>query len=74
MFIDSSHEPSLIWRKSRESEKENECVEVAFSSRLVYMRDSRDPGGPTLSFTHLEWEVFLCAVKSNLLGTQPIPE
>ena len=46
------------WRKSTRSSDSNTCVEVAFAASSVVVRDSKNPGGPTLtlparSFTNL---------------------
>jgi len=49
------------WRKSSRSESGN-CVEVAFADDQVLVRDSKDPGGPVLSFSRAEWDAFLGGV------------
>jgi Domain of unknown function (DUF397) len=53
-------EPSerLMWRKSTES-LNGDCVEVAPLPGGVAVRDSKNPGGPKLEFTHSEWQAFL---------------
>ncbi len=48
----------LRWRKSTRSGGDN-CVLVAFTRERVYMRDSKDPGGPILSFEVFAWKAFL---------------
>ncbi len=48
----------LRWRKSSRSGEGN-CVEVAFVQHAVLVRDSKDPDGPVLTFTHAEWNSFL---------------
>ncbi|MGW0588106.1 DUF397 domain-containing protein [Streptosporangium sp. NPDC002607] len=57
----------LTWRKSTLSGANNDnCVEVAAlpgGSRAV--RDSKDPNGPTLSFTHTEWQSFTDNIKNG---------
>ncbi|MFD9062318.1 DUF397 domain-containing protein [Kitasatospora purpeofusca] len=52
------HEPptpspaaGLTWVKSSHSGGGGNCVEVAVSGRLYYIRDSKDPHGPTLAVT-----------------------
>jgi len=45
------------WRKASASGTSN-CVEVA-AAGAVQVRDSKDPDGPVLTFTHTEWEAFL---------------
>jgi hypothetical protein len=57
------------WRKSSHSSGgEGQCVEVAAlagrrTGRMIAMRDSKNPGGPMLSFTPAEWSLFLGSVK-----------
>jgi len=46
-----------VWRKSSYSGHEN-CVEVAFVEEHVAVRNSKDPNGPVLVFTLIEWEAF----------------
>jgi hypothetical protein len=49
------------WRKSSHS-GETDCVEVLVDARSVRVRDSADPGGPELSFTCLDWKVFVSSL------------
>ncbi|MGW4424128.1 DUF397 domain-containing protein [Streptosporangium sp. NPDC004631] len=62
--------PNLAWYKSTRSGANNDdCVEVANlpgGGRAV--RDSKDPNGPTLSFTADEWRTFVNALKSGQAG------
>ncbi|MGC5011209.1 DUF397 domain-containing protein [Streptosporangium sp. DT93] len=65
----------VTWRKSSLSGSSGgECVEVAVIDAsptghkahlgaLHVLRDSKDPGGPTLFFTRDEWDVFVAGVK-----------
>jgi hypothetical protein len=54
------------WRKSSHSSgSEGQCVEVAGLASMIAMRDSKDPGGPVLSFTQAEWSLFLGGVKDD---------
>ena len=52
------------WHKSVHSH-DNGCVEVAFVNEHVAIRDSKDPSGPTLVFTPLEWIAFLGGVRDG---------
>jgi Domain of unknown function (DUF397) len=55
---------SIEWRKS-ESSVSGDCVEVAFVGQSVLVRNSKDPAGPVLSFTHSEWTAFLAGARSG---------
>ena len=61
---------NVIWRKSSYSGSNGgACVEVAVlpgASRAV--RDSKDPGGPKLSFSREEWRTFTNSIKRGELG------
>jgi hypothetical protein len=48
----------LAWRKSGRCDSSS-CVEVAITGEHVLLRDSSDPDGPRLTFTHAEWAEFL---------------
>jgi hypothetical protein len=53
------------WRKSSYSGGNGgECVEVAATpSGNIAVRDSKNPAGPTLTFTPDDWHAFLTTVK-----------
>jgi predicted secreted Zn-dependent protease len=53
-----------LWSKSTFSESGN-CVEVAVVAEAVLVRQSRDPSGPTLTFTKGEWAAFLAGVRNE---------
>jgi hypothetical protein len=62
-----------VWRKSTASNT-GDCAEVAFVAGSVLMRQSRNPSGPALSFTHSEWTAFLAGVRNgefDLAGNAP---
>lgn len=44
------------------------CVEVAFGPEDVCVRDSKDPDGPTLTFTQDEWVAFIAGVSAGEFG------
>jgi hypothetical protein len=52
------------WRKSSHS-SQNGCVEVAHGDHQIAVRDSKDPSGPMLLFTRLEWQAFLAGVQDG---------
>lgn len=49
---------SLAWRKSSLSNSVG-CLEFAADRDLVLVRDSKDRGGPVLSFSPREWQSFV---------------
>lgn len=55
-----------IWVKSSRSGGGNNCVEVARNlPGVIAVRDSKDPHGPALVFTHSEWSAFLRGAKDG---------
>ncbi|WP_327234470.1 DUF397 domain-containing protein [Streptomyces sp. NBC_01317] len=53
---------NAAWQKSSYSSGNGQCVEVAYVSDVVAMRDSKDPTGPALVFTPGEFDAFVCGV------------
>ncbi|MGJ7905890.1 DUF397 domain-containing protein [Actinopolyspora sp. H202] len=59
---------SLYWRRSsRSSDQGGNCVEVAYPSGGVAMRDSKNPHGGVLVFKRSRWNSFLNAVRRGTL-------
>jgi len=53
------------WRKSSYSSQSGNCVEVARNlSRLVAIRDSKEPGGARLVVSSEVWRVFMGKVRA----------
>ncbi|MGH3734353.1 MAG: DUF397 domain-containing protein [Micromonosporaceae bacterium] len=55
----------IIWRKSTRSGEGANCVEVATLPDRVLVRDSKNPDGPKLTFTHGEWRAFVGGVNDG---------
>lgn len=55
----------LTWRKSSRSAAAGHCVEVASAAAAVYVRDSKDAGGPVLEFGAGDWTAFLAGVRDG---------
>ncbi|MDF5756470.1 DUF397 domain-containing protein [Spongiactinospora sp. TRM90649] len=54
------------WVKSSFSgDNGGNCVEVATTTGVIAVRDSKDPDGPKLLFTSAEWNTFLHSLKSG---------
>ncbi len=57
------------WRKSTRSGQDGNCVEIATNlSGIVAIRDSKNPHGPALTFTHSDWAAFIRGIKAGNLG------
>jgi Domain of unknown function (DUF397) len=54
------------WFKSSLSFSNGNCVEVAnLSEGQIGVRDSKNPEGPVLRFTHDEWHAFIGGVRNG---------
>jgi hypothetical protein len=53
------------WRKSSYSQI-SECVEVAKLSRgTIGVRDTKNPGGPVLTYSAADWRTFLQGMRTG---------
>ena len=58
--------PGAAWRTSSHSNGQAECVEVADGlPGIIAVRDSKNPGGPTLAFGPGQWRAFAAKVKTG---------
>jgi len=57
------------WRKSTRSGQDGNCVEIATNlPGIVAVRDSKNPHGPVLTFTNVEWAAFIRGIKAAAPG------
>lgn len=58
----------LSFKKSSFSGPAGSCVEVAEAGNGVVVRDSKNPAGPMLWFSTIEWTAFLYGVLVGEFG------
>lgn len=49
-------------------------MEIAWDPEGVHVRDSKDPGGPALHFTWVEWRAFITGVKEGEFDGPPLSQ
>ncbi|WP_433475733.1 DUF397 domain-containing protein [Spirillospora sp. CA-142024] len=56
---------TVVWRKASRSTAEGDnCVEVAGVSKIVALRDSKDPNGPKITMSRNDFLHFTKALKN----------
>ncbi|MGH3822616.1 MAG: DUF397 domain-containing protein [Pseudonocardiaceae bacterium] len=55
----------MEWYKSSYSSNYGNCVEIAQVPGGRAVRDSKNPEGGTLTFSHAEWSAFIGALKTG---------
>jgi len=55
----------LMWRKAQLSVGNGACLEVAQMNGMIALRDSKNPQGPMLTYTRVEWYAFLDGAKKG---------
>ncbi len=64
--MSSNEYPGALWRKSRHSNGQANCVEVAGNQPGIAVRDSKDPAGPVLAFGREQWRAFAATLKTGV--------
>jgi uncharacterized protein DUF397 len=55
----------LSWIKAKFSNHNGACVEMASTPDKIAIRDSKDPGGPILVYTPIEFRAFLDGARNG---------
>ena len=55
----------LSWVKAQFSSINGACIEIASTPGKIAIRDSKDPGGPILVYTPLEFRAFLDGARNG---------
>ena len=63
--LSESEHTALAWLKAQASTHNGACVEIASASGKIAIRDSKDPDGPILVYTHAEFKAFLDGARNG---------
>jgi Domain of unknown function (DUF397) len=74
-MVDVPQVPAPVsWQRSYASGSESsDCVEVVSTQGYVWVRDSKNPLGPVLGFTHEEWSAFLIGMQRDEFNRSGVP-
>lgn len=61
----NGHCVEVGWNKSSHSATNGHCAETTTGPGLVYVRDSKNPDGPKLTFTSQDWAEFTAGVRAG---------
>jgi hypothetical protein len=67
IFLTEAERDSLAWLKAQQSSNNGACIEIASTNdrNKVAIRDSKDPDGPILVYTPLEFSAFLDGARNG---------
>ncbi|MCP2338621.1 DUF397 domain-containing protein [Actinomadura rupiterrae] len=54
-----------VWRTSKHSQQNGECVAVARIPGSLAVRDSKNPAGPLLTFALADWQHLVQQIKDD---------
>lgn len=58
----------LIWRKAQRSMNHGDCLEVAQANGKIFVRDTKNSDGPTLTYPASAWRNFLAEAKRGSIA------
>jgi hypothetical protein len=67
LMLTEAERKSLAWLKAQRSTSNGQCVEIAATAdgKRIAMRDSKDPDGPILVYTPIEFSAFLDGARNG---------
>lgn len=68
MSLSRAELQQLTWRKARRSVNNGDCVEVAWTSGIVAIRDSKNPDGAILACSPGMFKTFLAAARMGYIS------
>jgi hypothetical protein len=69
MVLSPAERAELSWLKAQSSTANGQCVELASAAAGIAIRDSKDPDGPILVYTHSEFQAFLDGARNGEFDT-----
>ena len=64
----------LQWRKARRSANNGACVEVGPVNGQIFVRDSKNPGGPILGYLPTAWRIFTSEARMGQYDMFPVKD
>jgi hypothetical protein len=67
LTLTEAERKSLAWLKAQRSTGNGQCVEIASTTdgNRIVIRDSKDPDGPILVYTPIEFSAFLDGARNG---------
>jgi hypothetical protein len=65
LTLTTSERADLVWRKAQLSTNNGACLEIGSIAGKIAVRDSKDPSGPVLVYTPIEFRAFLDGAKKG---------
>jgi Domain of unknown function (DUF397) len=65
IILSEAERAALSWFKAQASSYQGACVELAWASGNIAMRDSKDPDGPILVYNPTEFKAFIDGARNG---------